>query len=74
MQMIALIQYLGRAVAGDAGTCPADVDQLWHRWLKFPTAYARFCQRHFGVAISHLPDGVDKCRAEVAVPAITPLR
>ena len=74
MVMKALVQYLRDAAAGEISSCPAAIDVLWHRWLQFPTAYSQLCLRHFGVVIEHVPDGVDKCRAEVAVPAITPLR
>ena len=71
MQIKALIQFLKRAAAGGASTCPADIDALWHRWIMFPKAYTAFCQRHFGVLVLHVPDGPGKCYGEVGVPSNT---
>ena len=60
-----LMRYLGRAAAGDSSTCPAALDELWHRWLVFPKAYGALCRRRFGLTIEHVSDGQGPCHGRV---------
>ena len=59
-----LVEFLGRAAAGDESNCPTALDPLWHRWLEFPQAYAAFCTRRFGIVIEHVIDDGGKCYGE----------
>ena len=60
-----LVQFLRCAASGDTSPCPAELDDLWHRWLVFPTAYAAFCRRRVGVVVEHVVGDGGPCRGRV---------
>ena len=62
-----LVEFLGRAAAGDESNCPSELDPLWHRWLAFPNAYRAFCVRRFGTVVEHVIDEAGKCYGHIPV-------